>query len=93
MKTLDIAEATGELRTYAPKVRSGPLVVTRRGRPVMAVVSVDADDVDSLQLAHDSGFVALIEKSRKVSPPGQGVPLEAVRTRFGLRARARRAPA
>ena len=48
MKILDIAEATGELRTYAPRVRRGPLVVTRRGRPIMAVVSVDADDVASL---------------------------------------------
>lgn len=90
MKTLDIAEATGTLGSYARRVQAGPLLVTRRGRPVMALVAMDEDDAASLRLAADPRFVSLVERSRAESPAGTGVSLEAVRQRLVPKPQAKR---
>lgn len=90
MKTLEIAEATGTLGSYARRVQAEPLLVTRRGRPVMALVAMDSDDAASLRLAADPRFFRLVERSRAESPAGTGVPLDAVRQSLNLKPRAKR---
>ena len=84
MKTLEIADATGPLSTYARKLRRRPLIVTRRGRPMMALVPLQNVDLETLSLSSNPDFIALIESSRAHHPPGTGIPLEVVRRRLGL---------
>ncbi len=84
MKTLEIADATGPLATYARKLRRRPLIVTRRGRPMMALVPLENVDLETLSLSSNPDFIALIESSRARYPPGTGIPLEVVRRRLGL---------
>jgi len=84
MKTLEIADATGPLATYARKLRRRPLIVTRRGRPMVALVPLDNVDLETLSLGSNPDFIALIESSRARYPPGTGIPLEVVRRRLGL---------
>ena len=84
MKTLEIADATGPLATYARKLRRRPLIVTRRGRPMMALVPLENVDLETLSFSSNPDFIALIESSRARHPPGTGIPLEVVRRRTGL---------
>ena len=84
MRTLEIADATGALATYARKLRRRPLIVTRRGRPMMALVPLENVDLETLSLSTNPDFIALIESSRVRYPVGTGITLEAVRRRFGL---------
>ena len=51
MKTIDTTKATGHLRDYAERARDEVLVVTKRGKPVAAVVGVDEFDYESLSLS------------------------------------------
>ena len=84
MKTLEIADATGPLATYARKLRRRPLIVTRRGRPMVALVPLENVDLETLSLSSNPDFIALIESSRARYPAGTGIPLEVVRRRLGL---------
>ena len=93
MKTVDIAEATGSLSEYARQIRRGPLVVTRRRRPIAVVVSVEGLDCESLSLSTNPDFMALIERSRASYSANGGVSLDQVRRRYGLRSKAGRSRA
>jgi prevent-host-death family protein len=84
MRTVDIAEATGSLSEYARQVRSGPVVVTRRGKPVAVVVAVRGVDVETLSLSTNASFMALIERSRASYRANGGLSLDQVRRRYGL---------
>ncbi len=85
MKTVEMSEATGSLSEYARKARKETLVVTRRGKPVVALVAVQDEDLESLSLAENPGFMALIERSRARCKPGQGISTEEMRRRLAQR--------
>lgn len=84
MKTLDVSQATGELSSYAEHVRKEPLVVTDQGKPVMALVSIENADMETVTLSTDSRFIALIERSRTRYKAGAGIPLAEIRRRYRL---------
>jgi hypothetical protein len=86
MKTIDVADATGTLSEYAKKGLKEALVVTRRGKPLLAVTPIKNGDWESVALANNPTFRAIIERSRK----SQRAPLstEEVRRRLGLERRA-----
>jgi prevent-host-death family protein len=95
MRTVDISEATGSLSEYAREVRRGPVVVTRRGRPLAVVVAVRGLDLETLSLSTNAGFMELIERSRASYGASGGLSLDQVRRRYGLRSKTagRRGPA
>lgn len=93
MRTVDIAEATGSLSEYARQIRRGPVVVTRRGRPLAVVVAVQGLDLETLSLSTNPDFIALIERSRASYRANGGLSLDQVRRRHGLRAKAARSRA
>lgn len=90
MKTLEIKQATGDLASYATQVRSEPVVVTDHGKPVMALMPIDNTDLETVSLSTDPRFIALIERSRTLYKPGTGIPLEAIRRKYGRAGKPRR---
>jgi antitoxin (DNA-binding transcriptional repressor) of toxin-antitoxin stability system len=82
MKTLEIKQATGDLASYATQVRSEPVVVTDHGKPVMALLPINNADLETVSLSTDPRFIALIERSRTLSKPGTGIPLEEIRQKY-----------
>jgi antitoxin (DNA-binding transcriptional repressor) of toxin-antitoxin stability system len=84
MKTLEMKEATGELASYAEQVLSEPVVVTDHGKPVMALMPIENADLETVTLSTDPRFIALIERSRALYKPGTGIPIEAIRRKYGL---------
>ena len=51
MKTVEVAEATEALSAYARRVRREPRVVTRRGKPVLALVPLTDTDRENLAVS------------------------------------------
>jgi len=60
--------------------------VTRRGKPLLAVTPIKGDDWESIALAHNPKFLAIIERSRKSHKPG--LSTEEMRRRLDLKRRA-----
>src|SRR5438309_1492463 len=87
MKTIDIAKATGPLREYAENVRGQMVVVTRRGKPVAALIGVDEFDYESLSLSTNPTFVDLIARSRARLEKKGGIPAAEMRRRLGVPAK------
>jgi antitoxin (DNA-binding transcriptional repressor) of toxin-antitoxin stability system len=83
MKSVEIGQATRALCDYTREAHGETLVVTRRGRPVAAVVPLRGVDMESLALATNPDFVGLIERARARYKATGGVSLEEMRRRWG----------
>jgi len=87
MKTLEITEAS--LADYDPKAETW--VLTRRGRPVAAVVPIRPGmDAETFALSHNADFIEIINRSWKSYEEGGGISLEEVRRKHGIKRRATR---
>jgi antitoxin (DNA-binding transcriptional repressor) of toxin-antitoxin stability system len=64
VKTVDLADATETLSAYARKVRREPLVVTRSGKPVLALMPLSGVDRESLKVSTSPTVIAIMERSR-----------------------------
>ena len=87
MKTIDVAEATDTLSDYARKGLKEALVVTRRGKPLLALTPIRRGDWESVAVATNPKFLAIIERSRRTRRPG--LSTEEMRRRLGLERGAR----
>ncbi len=85
MRTIDVADATDSLSHYARKGLKEALVVTRRGKPLLTLTPIKQDDWESIALANNPKFQAIIERSRKSQKPR--VSTEEMRRRLGLKRR------
>jgi prevent-host-death family protein len=90
MKSVEIGEAKGALADYARKAHRETLVVTRRGRPVAAVVPIRGVDMESLALSTNPDFVGLIQRARARYKATGGVSLEEMRRRWGAKRKPRK---
>lgn len=82
MKTLELAEATGSLPEYVRQARDEPLVLTRGGRAIAAVVPLEDEDLESLAVGTHPDFIAMIERSRRRHEAEGGLTLEEVRQKY-----------
>jgi prevent-host-death family protein len=65
MKIAPLAEVKDRLSAYIDAARESAIVVTRNGKPVALLTPIlEDDDLDSLLLAHDRGFIRLLERAR-----------------------------
>jgi len=85
MKTLEMAKATAPLAEYARDVNKEPVILTVRGKPVAALVSVENADVETVTLSTHPQFIALIERSRARQKAEGGTSSEELRRRLGLK--------
>jgi hypothetical protein len=90
MRTVEIAEATASLGEYARKIRKEPLVVMRRGKPVVALMPLSEDDWEDLVVSKHPKFIALMRRSFDRYKPGTGTSLEDLRRECGLESQATR---
>jgi len=84
MKTIEVNDAKGTLAHYTRGLRREPVILTRRGKPVAALVSVKGDDWESISLSTNPEFIRIIEHSRARQAAEGGIPIEEVRRRLGL---------
>ena len=84
MRTVDISQAADSLPEYGRRKRGETWVLTRRGRPVAAVVPLDDEDYFSMRLASDPRFIATIERARTRYAATGGLSLPQIRRKHGL---------
>lgn len=86
MKVVKMEEAKGSLSDYARRNRRDAVVVTRHGKPVSALVPLEAGvDMERLALSMNPRFRAILERSRAEVRAGKVVSSDEVRRIFGLR--------
>lgn len=85
MKTIEVAKATAALGDYARKIRREPVILTMRGKPVAALVSLHGVDKETTVLSTSPRFMKLIERSRARQKNQGGISAEEMRRRLGLK--------
>jgi hypothetical protein len=67
--------------------REETIILTRKGAPLVAVKSLAGSDWESLSLANNSKFIAIIEESRRSYREQGGIGLNEIRKQLGLKPR------
>jgi len=74
MKIAPVAEVKARLSAFVEESRSGPVVITRNGKPVAVLLAVgNEDELESLLLAHSPRLRAILDAGRKQLQAGSGV--------------------
>ena len=86
MKSVRLSQVTGSLSDYARDGLREPVVVTRQGRPLVAVLPLTRfDDRESVAFSTNPKFMEIIERSRASAREKGAVPLAEVRKRLAPR--------
>lgn len=85
VRTIDMARATDSLGRLARTVYHSPLVLTVDGKPVATLMSLAGSDMESVSLATNPDFVALLERSRARHKAEGGLSPEELRRRLGIK--------
>ena len=84
MKTLAKSKATDSLAHYVDSLGDDTIVVTRNGRSIAALVSLQNADAETVKLSTDPAFLRLIERSRQQHPSQGGLSSAEIRNRLEL---------
>ena len=84
MKTIDLNDASAPLSEFARNLGSEPLRLTESGRTIAALMPSGDEDLDSLALASNPRFLAILETAREQRRAGRGLSPEEVRRELGL---------
>jgi prevent-host-death family protein len=89
MKVVDLDDAKASLSEYAIRNRRDAVVVTKRGKPVSALVPLDRGaDLESFALSTNPRFRAILERSRAEVRAGRVTGSDEVRRIFRLKRQA-----
>jgi antitoxin (DNA-binding transcriptional repressor) of toxin-antitoxin stability system len=82
MKTVEVSKATLPLSDYTKEIKKEPVIITKEGRPVAILVSIPNTDIETVSLANNPKFIALIERSRAKQKSEGGISSEEMRRRL-----------
>jgi hypothetical protein len=82
LKTTDISKSQDALRAALAEDVPTPVVLTRKGKAVAALIPMTDDDVESLALSLNPKFIEIIERSRASLAKDGGMSLEEVEAMF-----------
>jgi hypothetical protein len=89
MRAVEITDAT--LTDYGRRGRRDTWVLTRRGKPIAALVPISsAADLETFGLSHDPRFIDILNRSWASYAREGGLSLEEVRRKFAPPRRASR---
>lgn len=87
MKIVPLEETAVTLPQVAELARSGPVILTRNGKPLAAVKNLTNKDWESMSLANNPRFRRIIEESRASYRKEGGIGLQDLREELGLKRR------
>jgi hypothetical protein len=90
MKVIELGKRPRSLSTLLRLLKKQPLVLTKDGKPLAALLDVARDDLETLSLRANAKFRAYLRQCRARHQAEGGTPLEAVRVKYGLPPPARR---
>jgi prevent-host-death family protein len=75
MKIAPVADVKARFSAYLKESEEGPVIVTRNGKPVAVLISMeDEEELERIILAYSPKFQSLLEKSRKQIQDRGGIP-------------------
>ena len=75
MKIAPVADVKARFSAYLKESKEGPVIVTRNGKPVAVLISMeDEEELERIILAYSPKFQSLLEKSRKQIQEKGGIP-------------------
>jgi hypothetical protein len=90
MKLLPIEGNKKSIAELAQMARTGPVILTQHGKPMAAVKDLSGKDWESISLANNPQFMAIIESSRRSFRLKGGIGIDQIRKEMGLKIRSRR---
>jgi len=90
MKTLECSEANLPLADYAKKLKKAPVIITREGKPLAALISLINADMETVSLSKHPKFIALIERSRSKQEKEGGISIQEMRRQLEKPKRSKR---
>jgi prevent-host-death family protein len=85
MRIIEKTEATASLATYMTGVKKEPVIVTQKGKPIAALVSIENADLETVALSTNRKFLELIERSRTRQRAEGGISSDEMRRRLGVK--------
>ena len=83
MKTIEVPTGEKQLRAAIRQGQEETIVLTRRGRPVAAVVPIKGVDAETLTLSTSRKFLGILRRSFAQLDSGKTVSLAEMRRRVG----------
>jgi hypothetical protein len=93
MNWIELEKTTISVSDLANLARNGTVILTQKGKPLVAVKDLSQRDWESISLANNPRFLALIEASRESYRREGGIPLANIRQELGFPAKSPRSPA
>jgi hypothetical protein len=84
MNKVDVEATSLTVPDLTELAKKGPVILTRKGKPLAAVKDLSGKDWESIALANNPRFLALIEESRRSYREQGGIPLDKIRRELGL---------
>lgn len=84
MKIVEIAEATATLAEYTSELLDEPVIITSKGQPIAALITLENVDFETISLSSNPQFIELIEHSRTRRRVEGGISSTEMRRRLGL---------
>ena len=76
MKIAPIYEVKNKLSEYVQETASGPVVITKNGKPCAALVHLEEDqDMESFLLSHNPRFLGLLDRAAEQARKQGTTPL------------------
>lgn len=75
MKVVSQAEVAANFAEYVKTAKSGPVVVTSKGKPVAVLLRVDdQEDLERLLMGRSPKLQSILESARRRFREGRGIP-------------------
>ena len=75
MKIASVADVKARFSAYMKETESGPVVITRNGRPAAILLNVvEEDEIEGLLLAYSPKFRAILQAAREEIKQTGGIP-------------------
>jgi hypothetical protein len=84
VKTIEIEQTELTVPELAALAKKGPIILTRRGKPLASVKDLSGKDWDAVSLANNPRFLDLIAISRSSFQKEGGLTIDEVRKELGL---------
>ena len=82
MKKIELTKATEALAEYVKNIEDEPVIIVHRGFALAALVPLGNMDYESIELANNPRFLAILEESRASYEREGGISSEEVKTMF-----------
>jgi len=81
MKTMEVPSGQKQLQDAIRRGEEETIVLTRRGKPVAAVVPMKGVDAESLKLSTSRKFLTILRRSFRQLDSGKGISLAEMKKR------------